>query len=156
MLELALGMSRSSPKELSRGRTWRVGRKKGTAREWYGVQYNWSIRRVWGNAGVEGGGRVKVAKSLGCQAKELGLYSAGDREPFLGCKLGCDLVNHDNDPGVLEVSSEEVRLLETGGKEAEIRPKDKNEHSRPHRSSASEQTLPLLCEGPRTSVVTLS
>lgn len=58
--------------------------------------------------GVEASVRGKVAKGLGCQAKELGLYPVG--EPFMGCKPGSDLVNH-HDSGVLEVSSEEARLL---------------------------------------------
>lgn len=61
--------------------------------------------------GVDAGGKVKVAKGLGCQAQESELYPVGDREPFMGCKQGSDLGNHHNDPGTLEISSDEARLL---------------------------------------------
>lgn len=66
---------------------------------------------MWEDVGVREGDRVKVAKGLGCQAKELGLYPVCDGKPFMGCKQDSDLVNHHNDSGVLEVSSEEARLL---------------------------------------------
>lgn len=82
MLELALGMSRSSPKESPRGSSWHVGRKESMYRGWYRVHCNWSTRGAWGNVGVEAGGREKVAEGLGRQAKELGLYPVGDRSPL--------------------------------------------------------------------------
>lgn len=66
---------------------------------------------MWEDVGVGDGGRVKVAKGLGCQAKELGLFPVGDGKPFMGCKQDNDLVNHHIDFRVLEVSPEEARLL---------------------------------------------
>lgn len=50
--------------------------------------------------------RVVDARERGCPA--------GDGGSFLGCKL------HHNDSGVLEVNSEEARLLQTGEEKAEI------------------------------------
>lgn len=67
---------------------------------------------MWGKVGFEAGHRDKVAKGLGCQAKELGLHLVCDGEPFMGCKQSNGFVNH-HDSGVLEVSSEEARLLQT-------------------------------------------
>lgn len=108
MFELPLGTSRSSPKELSRGSVWHIGRKESIRREWYRAQFNWGMRSKWENVKVEAGGRVKVvrvkvAKGFGCQTQELGLYPVGDREPCMGCKQGSDLVNQRNDPGTLEI-----------------------------------------------------
>lgn len=66
---------------------------------------------MWEDVGVREWGRVKVAKGLGCQAKKLGLYPVDNSKSFLGCMQDSDLINHHNDSKVLEVSSEEARLL---------------------------------------------
>lgn len=60
---------------------------------------------------MEAGDRVQVAKRLGCQAKELGLYLVGAGEPFMGCKQGSDLFKHHNETRALEISSDEAKLL---------------------------------------------
>lgn len=66
---------------------------------------------MWKDVGVGEWGRVKAAKGLVCQAKESRHYPVGDGKLFMGCMQDSDLVNHHNNSRVLEVSSEEARLL---------------------------------------------